>query len=121
MRIAPGIPIVRIFSVQKAKEFYLDFLGFTLEWEHGLEEKQPLYAQIRRSDLVIHLSEHYGDATPGSTIFVPITGIDALHDELIAKNYPYARPGVDEAPWGRVLQLADPFGNRIRFCDTPQR
>lgn len=121
MHIAPAIPIIRIFSEQKAKEFYLDFLGFTLEWEHRFEEGMPLYAQIRRSDLVLHLSEHHGDATPGSAIFVPITGIDALHGELIAKNYPYARPGVDTAPWGRVMQIADPFGNRIRFCENAQR
>lgn len=31
MRLAPAIPIIRIFSEHKAKEFYLDFLGFTLE------------------------------------------------------------------------------------------
>lgn len=118
MRLAPAIPIIRIFSEHKAKEFYLGFLGFTLEWEHRFEEQLPLYAQIRRSDLVIHLSEHYGDATPGSTIFVPLDGIDALHGELTAKNFSYAKPGVVEVPWGRVMEIADPFGNRIRFCES---
>lgn len=117
MRLALAIPIIRIFSEHKAKEFHLGFLGFTLEWEHRFEEQLPLYAQIRRSDLVIHLSEHYGDATPGSTIFVPLDGIDALHGELTAKNFPYAKPGVDEVPWGRVMEIADPFGNSIRFCE----
>lgn len=33
MLISPSIPIIRIFSEDKAKEFYLDFLGFTLDWE----------------------------------------------------------------------------------------
>ncbi len=33
----PAIPIFRIFSVEKAREFYLDFLGFTLDWEHRFE------------------------------------------------------------------------------------
>lgn len=117
MRLAPAIPIIRIFSEQKAKEFYLDSLGFKLEWEHRFEEQLPLYAQIRRSDLVIHLSEHHGDATPGSAIFVPLDDIDALHGELTAKNYSYARPGIDEMPWGRVMEIADPFGNRIRFSE----
>lgn len=117
MRIAPAIPIMRIFSEYKAKEFYLDFLGFTLEWEHRFEAQLPLYAQIRRSDLVIHLSEHYGDATPGSTIFVPLDGIDGFHGELTAKNFPYARPGIEEVAWGREMMIADPFGNRIRFCE----
>lgn len=42
MRLAPAIPIIRIFSEEKAKEFYLDFLGFKLEWEHRFEEQLPL-------------------------------------------------------------------------------
>ena len=27
-----AIPILRIFSVEKAKEFYVDFLGFGIDW-----------------------------------------------------------------------------------------
>ena len=30
------VPILRIFSVEKAKEFYVDYLGFSLDWEHHL-------------------------------------------------------------------------------------
>ena len=69
MRLAPAIPIIRILSEDKAREFYLDFLGFTLQWEHRFEPGFPLYAQIRRSDLTLHLSEHHGDGTPGATVF----------------------------------------------------
>ena len=39
MDLSAPIPIIRIFSEQKAKEFYLDFLGFTLEWEHRFEDQ----------------------------------------------------------------------------------
>jgi hypothetical protein len=117
MQLSSAIPIIRIFSEEKAKEFYLEFLGFSLEWEHRFEEGFPLYAQIRRSDLVLHLSEHHGDATPGSTVFVPMIDIDVLHKELNDKNYKFAKPGVEDLPWGRQVEVADPFGNRIRFCE----
>ncbi|HWX03993.1 glyoxalase superfamily protein [Collimonas sp.] len=117
MHLAHPIPIFRIFSESKAKEFYLDFLGFTLEWEHRFEENFPLYAEIKRGDLTIHLSEHHGDATPGSAMFVPVQDIDALQRELLAKNYTYAKPGVEVTPWGRDMEIADPFGNRIRFSE----
>ncbi|KUE85721.1 bleomycin resistance protein [Cupriavidus necator] len=120
MNLSAGIPILRIFSVDKAKEFYLDFLGFTLDWEHRYEEGFPLYAQVRRSGLTLHLSEHYGDATPGSTVFVTVEDVDALQQELSAKDYPYARPGVADVGWGRMLQVADPFGNRLRFCEVAE-
>lgn len=121
MHISSAIPVIRIFSESKAKEFYLDFLGFALEWEHRFEENFPLYAQIRRGDLVIHLSEHHGDATPGSTMFVAMREIDALQRELLAKNYAYAKPGVEDLPWGRSMEIADPFGNRIRFCEMSKQ
>nr|WP_249337072.1 glyoxalase superfamily protein [Serratia plymuthica] len=95
MEFSAAVPIFRIFSVEKAKEFYLNFLGFTLDWEHRFSEDLPLYAQISRSGLTLHLSEHYGDSTPGSAVFIPIRDIDALHRELMAKQYRYARPGVE--------------------------
>ena len=117
VRLNPGIPIIRIFDVAKAKEFYLDFLGFALEWEHRFEPGMPLYAQIARSGLILHLSEHHGDASPGATVFIEMKGIEALHRELLGKRYGYARPGVEQVPWGRELQVADPFGNRLRFCE----
>lgn len=115
--LSPAIPILRIFSVDKAKEFYLDFLGFTLAWEHRFSEDLPLYMQVTRTGLTLHLSEHYGDSTPGAAIFIPVHDIDALHRELTAKNYRYARPGLEIVDWGKELNLTDPFGNRLRFCE----
>lgn len=110
------IPILRIFSVEKAKEFYLDFLGFALDWEHRFADGLPLYMQVSRGALRLHLSEHHGDACPGSTVFVRMRGVEALHRELAARSYRYLRPGVERAPWGaQVMEVIDPFGNRIRF------
>jgi hypothetical protein len=121
MHLSAAIPILRIFSEEKAKEFYLDFLGFKLEWEHRFGDNFPLYAQIKRSELIIHLSEHHGDATPGATIFVPIENIDALSFELQAKQYRSAKPAIEAVPWGRIMEIWDPFGNRLRFCETPEK
>lgn len=118
VNLQPAIPILRIFSVEKAKEFYVDFLGFEIEWEHRFEPELPLYAQISRSELTLHLSEHHGDASPGSTVFVWMNGIDDFQRELLEKKYGYARPGIEDAPWGRVLSVADPFGNSLRFSEA---
>jgi hypothetical protein len=110
------IPILRIFEEAKAREFYLDFLGFQIDWQHRFEPDLPLYMQVSRTGLTLHLSEHVGDACPGSTVFVRMTGIDDLHAELIAKKYKYLRPGVEIAPWNaKCMEVIDPFGNRIRF------
>lgn len=117
IRFDQRIPIMRIFDIAKAREFYLDFLGFSTDWEHRFHESAPLYTQISRAGLVLHLSEHHGDASPGSTVFVWMHGIEAFHAELMGKRYRYSRPGIEDAPWGRELQVPDPFGNRIRFCE----
>jgi catechol 2,3-dioxygenase-like lactoylglutathione lyase family enzyme len=115
--IEPPIPVFRMFDVDKAMEFYRDFLGFTVDWEHRFEPGLPLYCQVSRSGIVLHLSEHSGDATPGACAFVPVRGVKALHAELIAQNYRYMRPGLKQAPWGLEVAVTDPFGNRLIFCE----
>ncbi|GFM79279.1 hypothetical protein PSCICM_50980 [Pseudomonas cichorii] len=112
------IPILRMFDEAKAREFYLDFLGFSVEFEHRFEADLPLYLGISRGGLQLHLSEHHGDASPGATIFVPMHNIELLRDELLAKRYGYGRPDIVEQGWGKVLEIHDPFGNRIRFCQS---
>ena len=116
------IPILRIFDVDKAREFYVGFLGFTVDWEHRFDDRAPIYMQVSRGRLVLHLSEHHGDACPGSTVFVRLTGLDAYHREITAKGYAYMRPGIEQAPWSaRVMEVIDPFGNRLRFNEDMPR
>lgn len=110
-------PILRIFDEQKAREFYLDWLGFGLDWEHRFAPGMPLYMQVSRAGLVLHLSMHHGDAVPGATVFVRMQGIRAFHAEIMARPYAHNRPGLETAPWGLEVQVTDPFMNRIRFCD----
>jgi catechol 2,3-dioxygenase-like lactoylglutathione lyase family enzyme len=116
MQVLQTIPILRIFDVPKAQAFYLDYLGFHADWEHRFEPALPLYMQISRGACVLHLSEHHGDATPGSTVFLRVRGLEAFHAELARKDYRYQRPGIATAPWNaRLMELTDPFGNRLRF------
>jgi len=120
IRFSQTCPIMRIFDESVAKEFYLDFLGFHLDWEHRFGENFPLYAQVSRAGLTFHLSGHHGDATPGSTVFVRMEGIEAYQQELAGKDYKHGKPSVKDEAWGLVMGVIDPFNNRIRFCqDKP--
>jgi catechol 2,3-dioxygenase-like lactoylglutathione lyase family enzyme len=110
------VPILRIFSVEKAKEFYCGFLGFTVNWEHTFEPGMPVYMQVSRGGLRLHLSEHHGDGSPGAHIHVEMTGVDEFHREITAKDYRYLRPSVQDEFYGaRAVHVIDPFGNRISF------
>lgn len=110
------IPVLRMFDEQKAKEFYVRYLGFTIDWEHRFEPDTPLYMQISRGNTVVHLSEHHGDGTPGTTLFLDMIGLEDLHQELSAKRCEYFRPRVQDVPWNaKMMALIDPFGNHLRF------
>ena len=113
-----AVPIVRIFDVAKAHEFYLGFLGFSVDWEHRYGEQFPLYTQISRGGLRLHLSEHSGDATPGGNMVVYMTGIEAFHAELNARNYRYMKPGLEDEGTRLEVTVIDPFNNRIRFMQV---
>lgn len=113
------IPILRSFDEAKAREFYLKFLGFQVDWEHRFEPGLPLYMQVSREGCVLHLSEHHGDASPGAAVRIGVANVDAYCRELNAKGYPYARPGVHDMPWGtRDMEVKDPFGNRLVFTSA---
>ncbi len=116
-QMRPGIPVLRSFSEEKMREFYIDFLGMTLLWEHRHAPGMPLYCGLGRDGFNLHLTEHYGDASPGTTVFIPTKGVDALAESLRAKNARFARPGVQQQPWGREMTVSDPFGNRLTFCE----
>jgi catechol 2,3-dioxygenase-like lactoylglutathione lyase family enzyme len=108
-----AIPVLRIYDVAKAREFYVDFLGFKVDWEHRFDDNAPLYMQVSRSGAKLHLSEHYGDGTPGTVVYLRGSNIAALAKELNAKGARFARPSpTDTAP-----KLTDPFGNVLRFDD----
>ena len=115
-RLGRAIPVLRIFDLAKAREFYVDWLHFAVDWEGRPFADAPLYMQVSRGDCVLHLSEHYGDGTPGSGVMVETQGVDALCAEL--QGYKYYRPHVEDAPWGaRIMTVLDPFGNRITFSE----
>lgn len=115
------IPILRMFSLDKAREFYLDYLGFAVDWEHTFEPNTPVYMQIRRGSAVFHLSEHVGDGTPGTAVFISMIGVEEYLEELQAKNYKYYRPAIEARDWGKEMGLIDPFGNRLRFVELASK
>ena len=119
MKLSAPIPLFRIFDHVMAKAFYVDWLGFKVDWEHQFSPTAPRYVQISRDLLVIHLTEHYGDCSPGAKAFVPADDVEALHRELSMRPNPNMNPGIEDAPWGaKIMETIDPFGNRICFSQS---
>ena len=70
MKAEKIIPILRIFDYEKAKEFYVDWLGSEIIFEHVFEPEMHIYMEVLRENITFHLSEHRGDGTPGTRVFL---------------------------------------------------
>lgn len=112
------IPNLRIFDVRKAREFYLDYLGFTVDFEHRFDPDAPLFMAISRGGIQLYLSEHHGSGSPGVHINIDTVDLAEYHAELAAKGYNYMRPGLEKQFWGATtMTVYDPFSNHIIFSE----
>jgi hypothetical protein len=74
---------------------------------------------VSRDGLTLQLSEHHGDACPGSTFFVWMKGIEEFHREITSNGYKYLRPGIETTFYdAKCVEVIDPIGNRIRFNEN---
>jgi catechol 2,3-dioxygenase-like lactoylglutathione lyase family enzyme len=118
MKHRATIPMLRSFDEGKARDFYCGYLGFAVDWEHRFAPDMPLFMQISRDGIVLWVTEHHGDATPGAHIVIKIEGLAAFHDALVVRPNPNIRPGLeDHIGGGKVVAVTDPFGNRIDFIE----
>ncbi|MDG4787368.1 glyoxalase superfamily protein [Micromonospora sp. WMMD1102] len=118
------IPVLRIFAVDPALQFYVDFLGFTVDFGGpNAGPGTPYYGQVSRLGTTLHLAETAYDAGQGCTVFCWIDGVVELRERLNQRRTEVPvwgpavwTPQVERAQWdGRVLTVADPFGNHLRF------
>jgi uncharacterized glyoxalase superfamily protein PhnB len=96
------VPILRIFDETLARAFYMDYLGFEVLFEHRFEEDAPLYMGVQRKQCELHLSEHFGDATPGSSVRVQETDLAGYHGALSQKKLSTLSALCDRATLGVV-------------------
>ena len=102
------VPILRTFPGPEASRFYLEYLGFRVDWEHRYEEGMPLYRQVSKEGAVLHLSEHHGDATPGSAVRIQLADVRSLQRELKESPIYPLRIGLSHESWGDEIAVPDP-------------
>ena len=115
MTLQPPIPVLRIFDLALAKAFYVEWLGFRVDWEHRFEPDAPVYLQVARGPVVLHLSGPTATARRARrSSSTPTTWRRSTASS--SRPNRNMRPGVDIAPWNaKVLEVIDPFGNRLAF------
>jgi hypothetical protein len=107
------VPILHIEDYEDAKAYYIDWLGFRIDWEFRFEPTFPVYMQISRDGLVFHLSQHKGDNPGGVMCHVDVDDLDALVTEWKVRR-PDSALEVEIMQWNAMhLTLKDPFGNTL--------
>lgn len=110
------IPQLRITSAERSLRFYIDGLGFAVDWQHQFEPGFPLFFQITRAGQTLFLTEHSGDCEPGGAVYFLVPSVDDCHRQFLAAGIVATRPPED-MPWrNREMLLVDPDGNRLRFA-----
>lgn len=100
------VPILKVADVNSAVDWYAR-LGFVKEFEHRYSEEFPAYVGVANGAMAVHFSEHVGDATPDTLIYLFVEDVDAVAKEFEVE--------VEEQPWAREIELTDPDGNRLRI------
>src|SRR4051794_14184806 len=108
------VPVLRMFDVSTTVRFYCDYLGCSVDFQEG-DGDGPVYLQVSRGGLVLQLSSHHGDGTPGTAVLVYMEDLAAFHRELHEKAYPFMLPGIEPHGAGQIMTVIDPASNLIRF------
>ena len=112
---------VPVTDVDRAKDFYVNKLGFNADHDQRVSEDLR-FVQLTPpgSACSIAIGEGLGGTLePGTldVIQVVIPDADAVLAELRAKGV--EAEGVDEQAWGRFVTLQDPDGNRWTLQELP--
>lgn len=110
------IPQLRITRADASLPFYVQGLGFVVDWQHQFEPGFPLFFQLTRQGQTIFLTEHTGDCEVGGAVYFIVPDVDACFRIFSASGIKTTEPPQD-APWGsREMVVTDPDGNRLRFA-----
>lgn len=110
------IPQLRVSSAVHSLKFYVDGVGFSVDWDHQFESGYPLFIQVARAGQTIFLAEHSGDCRVGGAVYFIVTDADACFSEFMGRGITAIDPP-SNTPWGtREFVVTDPDGNRLRFA-----
>ena len=110
------VPTLRISDYERSRRFYVDGMGFQVDWEWRHQPGLPVFLQLSRAGMRLYLSQHEGDCPPGGLVHIYVTDVDAWQRELLTRGILAEHAPVDQ-PWGnREMRVLDPDGNKLQIC-----
>ncbi len=115
-------PVLHVTDVEASLRFYVDGLGFTINWRYD-EEGRAVVAEVGRQGTTLILAEQWPQKAGKGMMFIslntepptPEAGIaacEAIRTELASRGV-HAKDG----HWGfKMLIVDDPDGNQLFFA-----
>jgi len=113
---------VPVTDVDRAIEFYVDKVGFTLDMQARVDENLR-FVQVTppSSACSIAFGEGITEMTPGTqnSIQAVVPDAEAARRELVGRGVPATE--VEKLAWGSFTTFTDPDGNRWTLQELPPR
>jgi len=109
------VPALRITDNARSKAFYVDGLGFHIDWEHRFEPHLPAFMQVSRDGLALYLTEHAGDCQVGGLVHLYVPDVDAWYAECLRTGVPVTEAPNESLAGLRDMTVVDPDGNQLRI------
>jgi uncharacterized glyoxalase superfamily protein PhnB len=116
------IPILDVRDINKALAYYVEKLGFLVEFQY--QQDPSNYAGVYRDDVYLHMQWQHEDefkkGTAGRLRFrILITNPDELYQEFKKQGVLNDNIEIKNTAWGtREFSFRDPDGNGLIFyCD----
>lgn len=107
------MPTLRITDYAISKRFYVDGLGFQIDWEHRFQPHFPVFMQVSRDGLALFLTEHIGDCPVGGLVHLYVPDVDSWFVEFQGKGVPVKEPPNESLQGLRSMTVVDPDGNKL--------
>jgi catechol 2,3-dioxygenase-like lactoylglutathione lyase family enzyme len=107
-------PIFRVASLKASLEYYVNVLGFTIDWEDPAS-----IASVSRDRCCLFLCE--GDqGNAGSWTWIGVGDAEALYGEYTSKRAKVRNPP-SNFKWALEMQIEDLDGNVLRMGSEPKQ
>jgi catechol 2,3-dioxygenase-like lactoylglutathione lyase family enzyme len=110
------MPTLRMTDYAKSKQFYVEGLGFQIDWEHRFQPDLPVFVQVSRDGLAFFLTEHRGDCPTGGLVHLYVPDVDAWFSEFQQKGIRIQEPPDEYLQGLRSMTILDPDGNKLHIC-----
>jgi uncharacterized glyoxalase superfamily protein PhnB len=107
-------PVFPVDDATKTANYYRDVLGFEIRFLVG---DPPFYAAVQREGVRIHLSEREDTRRriEPSIVYIFVSEIDELYEELRGKGVQMFSPPEDQAYGVREFEMSDINGHFLVF------